>query len=75
MHDGSLVTLRDVVDYYNRGGNSNPGLDTDLRPLKTHRTGDERVDGVSGNAQRKQISELDCSGNGAVIARQSRRTT
>jgi cytochrome c peroxidase len=34
MHDGSLVTLRDVVDYYNRGGNSNPGLDTDLRPLK-----------------------------------------
>jgi len=34
MHDGSLVTLRDVVDYYNRGGNANPGLDTDLRPLK-----------------------------------------
>ena len=34
MHDGSLATLEDVVDYYDRGGNSNPGLDTDLRPLK-----------------------------------------
>ena len=33
MHDGSLVTLREVVDYYDRGGNSNPGLDAELRPL------------------------------------------
>ncbi len=34
MHDGSLLTLRDVIDYYDRGGNANPGLDTELRPLK-----------------------------------------
>ena len=34
MHDGSLVTLRDVVDYYDRGGNANPVLDAELRPLK-----------------------------------------
>ena len=27
MHDGSLATLEDVVDYYDKGGNSNPGLD------------------------------------------------
>ena len=33
MHDGSLATLEDVVDYYDRGGNVNPGLDEDLRPL------------------------------------------
>jgi cytochrome c peroxidase len=33
MHDGSLVTLEDVVDYYDRGGNANPGLDEDLHPL------------------------------------------
>lgn len=33
MHDGSLATLEDVVDYYDRGGNMNPGLDEDLRPL------------------------------------------
>jgi cytochrome c peroxidase len=34
MHDGSFLTLRDVVDYYDRGGNPNPGLDTELRPLR-----------------------------------------
>lgn len=33
MHDGSLVSLGDVVDYYDRGGNRNPGLDVELRPL------------------------------------------
>jgi cytochrome c peroxidase len=33
MHDGSLATLEDVVDYYDRGGNANPGLDEDFHPL------------------------------------------
>ncbi len=33
MHDGSLATLRDVVDFYDRGGNRNPFLDPELRPL------------------------------------------
>ena len=33
MHDGSEKTLREVVDYYVGGGNSNPYLDKDLRPL------------------------------------------
>jgi len=28
------VTLREVVDYYDRGGNANPGLDPELRPLR-----------------------------------------
>jgi cytochrome c peroxidase len=34
MHDGSLVTLTEAVDYYDRGGNTNPGLDSELRPLR-----------------------------------------
>jgi cytochrome c peroxidase len=34
MHDGSLASLDEVVDYYDRGGNANPGLDPELRPLK-----------------------------------------
>jgi len=34
MHDGSLVTLADVVDFYDSGGNNNPGLDAELRPLR-----------------------------------------
>jgi cytochrome c peroxidase len=33
-HDGSLATLDEVIDYYDRGGNSNPELDTELHPLK-----------------------------------------
>jgi cytochrome c peroxidase len=34
MHDGSLTTLEDVIAYYDRGGNRNPGLDSELRPLR-----------------------------------------
>lgn len=34
MHDGSLATLRDVVDFYARGGNANPHLDPRMRPLE-----------------------------------------
>jgi cytochrome c peroxidase len=33
MHDGSVTTLAQVVDYYDRGGNANPGLDAILRPI------------------------------------------
>ena len=34
MHDGSLSTLRDVVEFYNRGGTPNPGLSKRIRPLR-----------------------------------------
>ena len=40
MHDGSLDTLADVVDYYDRGGNRSPGLDGLIRPIGF--SGDER---------------------------------
>ena len=33
MHDGSVATLDDVVDYYDRGGNKNPCLDPAIKPL------------------------------------------
>ncbi len=34
MHDGSMETLRDVVEFYNQGGVMNPNLDPALgRPL------------------------------------------
>ncbi len=33
MHDGSLATLTDVVQFYNRGGGANPHRDTALAPL------------------------------------------
>lgn len=33
MHDGSLATLEDVIEYYDRGGNRNPYLDENIVPL------------------------------------------
>ena len=34
MHDGSLKTLWEVVEFYNRGGGDNPQLDEDIYPLE-----------------------------------------
>lgn len=34
MHDGSLATLEDVVEYHDQGGNRNPHLDPELHPLR-----------------------------------------
>ena len=33
MHDGSVKTLREVVDWYNRGGEKNPWLSPKIKPL------------------------------------------
>lgn len=33
MHDGSLVSLDQVIDYYDRGGNRHALLDQELRPI------------------------------------------
>lgn len=33
MHDGSVKTLREVVEYYNKGGLPNPTLDPKMKPL------------------------------------------
>lgn len=33
MHDGSLETLWDVIDFFNKGGERNPFLDAAMKPL------------------------------------------
>ena len=33
MHDGSLKTLEDVVEFYNKGGIPNKNLDKRIKPL------------------------------------------
>jgi len=33
MHDGGIGTLEEVVEHYDRGGNRNPNLDSELQPL------------------------------------------
>ena len=42
MHDGSEKTLEQVVEYYNKGGNKNPTLDADMKPLNL--TDQEKAD-------------------------------
>ena len=34
MHDGSLATLEDVINFNSGGGRPNPSLDPEVRPLK-----------------------------------------
>ena len=34
MHDGRFGTLEQVIEFYDRGGNSNRNLDPELRPLR-----------------------------------------
>jgi cytochrome c peroxidase len=45
MHDGSLKTLKDVVDFYAGGGNSNPYLDKEIKALNL--TAQDRADLVA----------------------------
>ncbi|MDA2927346.1 cytochrome-c peroxidase [Acidobacteria bacterium AH-259-G07] len=47
MHDGSLKTLKEVVDFYIGGGNSNPHLDPQLKVLTpTTETGEVNWSGA-----------------------------
>ena len=45
MHDGSLQTLEEVVELYNKGGEKNPFLDSGIRPLNL--TDQEKADLVA----------------------------
>ena len=40
MHDGSIATLEEVIEFYDRGGNPNPSLDENIVPL--HLSRDEK---------------------------------
>jgi cytochrome c peroxidase len=42
MHDGSVKTIEDVIDFYDRGGEKNPWLDAKVEPLKL--TAEEKKD-------------------------------
>jgi cytochrome c peroxidase len=45
MHDGSLATLEEVVEHYDKGGNPNPALDKDMKKLNL--TAQEKADVVA----------------------------
>jgi cytochrome c peroxidase len=60
MHDGSLATLEEVVDHYDKGGNANPALDTDMKKLGL--TAQEKKDVVAFmkalSGETKKLDEL-----------------
>jgi cytochrome c peroxidase len=45
MHDGSVATLEEVVEWYDKGGHPNPQLSEKIRPLKL--TAQEKADLVA----------------------------
>ena len=56
MHDGSLATIEEVVEFYDRGGKRNPHIDDRLRPLGLTRS--QRADLVAFlNALNGRIEE------------------
>ena len=60
MHDGSLATLEQVVDHYDKGGNPNPALDPDMKKLNL--TAQEKADVVAFmkalTGETKKLDEL-----------------
>jgi len=60
MHDGSLATLEQVVEHYDKGGIPNPALDPDMKKLNL--TAQEKVDVVSFmkalSGETKKLDEL-----------------
>ena len=45
MHDGSLLNLDQVVDFYDKGGTPNKNLDAKIKPL--HLRAEEKADLVA----------------------------
>jgi cytochrome c peroxidase len=60
MHDGSLSTLEEVMDHYDKGGTPNPSLDPDMKQLKL--TAQEKTDVIafmkSLSGETKKLEEL-----------------
>ncbi len=60
MHDGSLATLEQVVEHYDKGGTPNPALDPDMKKLNL--TAQEKADVVAFmkalSGETKKVEEL-----------------
>ncbi len=70
MHDGSMKTLEEVVDHYDKGGNANPHLDKDMLPLKL--TAEEKKDliefmkALTGEMPKVALPELPPGADGSA---------
>jgi len=60
MHDGSLATLEDVMEHYDKGGTPNPSLDEDMKKLNL--TAQEKKDVIEFmkalTGKKKKLEEL-----------------
>ena len=52
MHDGSLKTLEEVVEFYNKGGIQNKNLDANIKPLNLTEQREEGPRGFLEGAER-----------------------
>ena len=55
MHDGSMQTLWDVMDHYNKGGEANPFLDGGIEPLALSEREIDSDGGVPVHADRRPL--------------------
>ena len=67
QHDGSVSTLREVVELYNRGGHKNPYLDVKMEPRSEPR-GSRRDCCVPGNARGPRVPGQSAASVSAVGA-------
>jgi cytochrome c peroxidase len=76
MHDGTIATLAEVIESYDRGGNPNPYLDNELRPLRLT-AAEKSALGFSRVAEwtdpRRNACEVDPRNGSRDLAQQSLR--
>src|SRR4029077_12344826 len=58
MHDGSLETLWDVVEFFSKGGDRNPFLDAEMKPLGLSASEVEDVVNFLGSLTSDRFAEL-----------------
>lgn len=58
MHDGSLASLADVLEFYNRGGHPNEGIDPRIRPLNLNPAEQQDLEAFLRSLTGGNVSEL-----------------
>jgi len=68
MHDGSLLTLEDVIDFYNVGGEDNPYKDRLMRPLGLTSTEKESLVSFLKALTGSNVKQLEKDARSAYVA-------
>ena len=75
MHDGSLATLEEVIDHYDKGGTPNPALDPGHEEAQPHAAGEGRRHRVhEGARQARRRSWMSSADAAPRPRRQDRRS-